>query len=165
MGSGVKPPHSKPMPPGKLEGTRTVPSICPYCAVGCGLEVSVRAGQIINVEGDPASPINEGTLCPKGSASLQLSLNASRWTHVRYRPPRSSQWQFRPLSWAMGEVAQRIKTARDLTFEESRGGMPVMRTGAIACLGGAVFDNEENYALVKLLRGLGVFRIENQARV
>ena len=153
------------MLPTKLEGTTTVSSTCPYCAVGCGLEVAVRAGKIVNVEGDPLSPINEGTLCPKGSAAIQLSLNSERWTHVRYRAPRSDRWELRPLAWAMERIAARVKQTRDESFVVERQGMKVMRTGAIACLGGAVFDNEENYAVVKLMRGLGVFRIENQARV
>lgn len=153
------------MVPFKLDGARAVESVCPYCAVGCGLVVHERDGKLVNIEGDPRSPVNEGTLCPKGAASIQLAVNGNRWTSVRYRAPRSRTWEERPLSWAMEQIALRMKSARDETFVERAGDVPVMRTGAIASLGGAVFDNEENYALVKLLRGLGVFRIENQARV
>lgn len=150
----------------KLDGCERVFSVCPYCAVGCGLDVAVRDGRIVNVEGDPRSPVNEGTLCPKGAGSIQLAVNAERWTTCRWRAPRSSRWEEKPLGWAMERVAGRVKATRDATFEErGAGGIPVMRTGAIASLGGAVFDNEENYALVKALRALGVYRIENQARV
>ncbi len=152
----------------KLDGVQTIQSVCPYCAVGCGLEVAVKDGRIVNIEGDPRSPINEGTLCPKGAASIQLAQNAERWTTVKYRAARSLTWVDAPLSWAMEQVAGRMKYTREMSFEEdspAHPGMKVMRTRGIAALGGAVFDNEENYALVKLLRSLGVFRIENQARV
>jgi formate dehydrogenase major subunit len=151
--------------PFKLEGARAVPSVCPYCAVGCGLLVHVRDGRIVNVEGDPVSPINEGTVCPKGAAAFQLAVNPNRLTTLLYRAPYARTWETRPLSWAMDRIAQLVRETRQRTFVRESGGMPVHRTTAIASIGGAVFDNEENYLLVKLMRGLGVVAIENQARV
>jgi formate dehydrogenase major subunit len=149
----------------KLEGASAVPSVCPYCAVGCGLWVHVRDGRIVNIEGDPASPINEGTVCPKGAAAFQLAVNPNRLTKLLYRAPRARAWEERPLEWAMDRIAQLVRETRERTFVRKSGGMPVNRTTAIASIGGAVFDNEENYLLVKLMRGLGVVAVENQARV
>lgn len=151
--------------PFKLEGARAVPSVCPYCAVGCGLLVHVRDGRIVNIEGDPASPINEGTVCPKGAAAFQLAVNPNRLTTLLYRAPRAHTWEMRPLGWAMDRIAQLVRETRQRSFVRESGEMPVHRTTAIASIGGAVFDNEENYLLVKLMRGLGVVAIENQARV
>jgi formate dehydrogenase major subunit len=151
--------------PFKLEGARAVSSVCPYCAVGCGLLVHVRDGRIVNIEGDPASPINEGTVCPKGAAAFQLAVNPNRLTTLLYRAPRAHSWETRPLGWAMDRIAQFVRETRERTFVRESGEMPVRRTTAIASIGGAVFDNEENYLLVKLMRGLGVVAIENQARV
>ena len=151
--------------PFKLEGARAVPSVCPYCAVGCGLLVHIKDGRIVNIEGDPASPINEGTVCPKGAAAFQLAVNPNRLTKLLYRAPRSRAWEERPLHWAMDRIAQLVRETRQRTFVRESQGMPVHRTTAIASIGGAVFDNEENYLLVKLMRGLGVVGIENQARV
>ncbi len=154
------------MAPGfKLEGVQEHRSVCPYCAVGCGLVVHVRGKTIVNVEGDPESPINEGTLCPKGAAAFQLAVNPLRQTKVLYRRPHHGAWETRSLDWAMDAIADRLTATRDATFVEQSGGMKVMRTDAVFCLGGAVFDNEENYLLTKLMRGLGVTAVENQARV
>lgn len=159
--------------PLKTEGTREVASVCPYCAVGCGQLVSVRDGQIVNIEGNPASPINEGTLCPKGAATYQLVVNPQRITRVRYRRPGGTAWEERPLDWAMDRIARLVKETRDATFREwweSTGpdGQPIRKrvnhTLAIASLGGATIDNEWNYLQTKLLRALGVVAIENQAR-
>jgi formate dehydrogenase major subunit len=156
--------------------TREVPSVCPYCAVGCGQLVGVRDGQIVNIEGNPDSPINRGTLCPKGAATYQLAVNDNRITQVWYRAPGASDWdKTKTLEWAMEEIAKRVKKTRDETFAEwadkDLEGRPlparklVNHTLAIASLGGATMDNEWNYVQAKLLRGLGVVGIENQARI
>jgi formate dehydrogenase major subunit len=151
--------------PFKLQGARAIPSVCPYCAVGCGLLVHVKDDRIVNIEGDPASPINEGTVCPKGAAAFQLAVNPNRLTKLLYRAPHGLAWEARPLAWAMDRIAELVRETRERTFVRESRGMPVHRTTSIAAIGGAVFDNEENYLLVKLLRGLGVVAIENQARV
>jgi formate dehydrogenase major subunit len=142
-------------------------SICPYCAVGCAQLVYVRDGKIVDVEGDYASPINGGTLCPKGAATFQLAVNPHRVTKVKYRAPFSDRWEERPLAWATERIAQLVKQARDETFEtDSEDGLPVMRTHAIGHFGGATLDNEENYLIKKLFAGgLGIIGVENQARI
>lgn len=142
-------------------------SICPYCAVGCAQLVYAKNGQVIHVEGDPRSPINEGTLCPKGAATLDLMTAPERLTKVRYRPPHATQWEERPLAWAMERIALLTKEARDNSFVRNLpDGTPVNHTLAVASLGGATLDNEENYLIKKLFGGgLGMVWIENQARV
>jgi formate dehydrogenase major subunit len=159
----------------KFANTREVPSVCPYCAVGCSQLVSVRDGQIVNIEGNPDSPINAGTLCPKGAAAYQLVVNPNRVTKVWYRAPGATDWdRTKTLDWAMGRIAERVKATRDATFRttwttEDEDGKPVERrvnhTTAIASLGGATLDNEWNYVQAKLMRALGVVTIENQARI
>ncbi len=158
----------------KIAGATEVPSICPYCAVGCGTLVSVKDGKIINIEGNPDSPISRGSLCPKGSASLQLAINPLRTTKVKYRAPGASDWEEKPLDWAMERIAQLVKKTRDDTFVENyqttdKEGKQVEKrvnhTQGIASLGGATLDNEWNYAQLKLMRALGVVWIENQARI
>ena len=154
---------------------KQVPSVCPYCSVGCGQIVMVEeGGRIIDIEGNPDSPINEGTLCPKGAATYQLVNNEQRWTTVKYRAPGSDHWEEKPLDWAMERIAQLVKQTRDATFNEFRdlpdgkGGTAkkrVMNTTALASLGGATIDNEWNYAQQKLMHALGVVSIENQARI
>ena len=154
---------------------KQVPSICPYCSVGCGQIVMVEeGGRIVDIEGNPDSPINEGTLCPKGAATYQLVNNEQRWTTVKYRAPGSDHWEEKPLDWAMERIAQLVKQTRDATFNEFRdlpdgkGGTAkkrVMNTTALASLGGATIDNEWNYAQQKLMHALGVVSIENQARI
>jgi formate dehydrogenase major subunit len=148
------------------EADRVVPSVCPYCAVGCGQLIYARQGKIIDVEGNPASPINGGTLCPKGSATYGLIVNPARVTKVKYRAPYSDHWEERPLDWAMERIAQLVKEARDSTFEEKdEQGRTVNRTMSMAHLGGATLDNEENYLIKKLFAGLGMVWVENQARI
>ena len=149
------------------EADRVGTSICPYCAVGCAQLVYARGNQVIHVEGDPRSPINQGTLCPKGSATLGWMLNPERLTTVRYRAPHSDRWEDRPLAWAMDRIAALVKRTRDETFvRELPGRMTVNHTMALASLGGATLDNEENYLIKKLFAGgLGMVWIENQARV
>jgi formate dehydrogenase major subunit len=158
----------------KIAGSRAVPSVCPYCAVGCGQLVHVRNGAIVNIEGNPDSPINRGTLCPKGAATYQLVVNPLRLTKVKYRPPGGTEWQDKPLDWAMQQIAQRVKATRDATFAEfadvpGPGGETIRKrvnhTLAIASLGGATMDNEWNYVQAKLMRAIGVVFIENQARI
>jgi formate dehydrogenase major subunit len=159
----------------KIAGAREVPSVCPYCAVGCGQIVSVRQGQdgvdrIVNIEGNPESPINQGTLCAKGAATFQLAVNERRITRVLYRAPGAADWEPKPLDWAMDRIARRVKETRDQTFRE-RWKDPtgkeklVNHTLGIAWLGGATMDNEWNYLQCKLMRALGVVQLENQARI
>jgi formate dehydrogenase major subunit len=159
----------------KIADVREVPSVCPYCAVGCGQLVHVRDRRIINIEGNPASPINQGTLCPKGAATYQLAVNPLRTTRVLYRAPGATEWdRTKTLDWAMDRIARLVKDTRDRTFRERRsvpdaGGRPVEKrvnnTLAIASLGGATMDNEWNYLQCKLMRALGVVFLENQARI
>ena len=144
-----------------------VASVCPYCAVGCSQLIYVKDERIIDIEGNPDSPINEGTLCPKGASTYQYVVNTNRVESVRYRAPYSDHWESRPLDWAMDRIARRIKETRDESFlERTPEGKLVNQTPAIATLGGATMDNEENYLIKKLLAGgLGMVWIENQARI
>src|SRR5262245_41118404 len=171
----------------KFANTREVPSICPYCAVGCSQLVSVRpdeggALKIVNIEGNPDSPVNRGTLCPKGAATYQLAVNPNRVTRVWYRAPGATEWdKTKTLYWAMDQIARRVKQTRDATFRETADrdldgrpfrdakgnpvSMRVNHTLAIGSLGGATMDNEWNYVQAKLMRALGVVAVENQARI
>jgi formate dehydrogenase major subunit len=151
----------------RIRDANVVHSVCPYCAVGCGLNIYVKDGKVIDIEGNPDSPINHGTLCPKGSATLQYTVNPSRLTQVLHRAPYSDHWEVKSLEWAMDQIAQRIKRARDETFvERLPDGREVNHTLGIASLGGATLDVEENYLMKKLFSGgLGVVSIENQARI
>jgi formate dehydrogenase major subunit len=160
----------------QIKKGKEVPSVCPYCAVGCGQIVMVEAGtgKILDIQGNPDSPISQGTLCPKGAATYQLAVNPLRWTKVKYRAPGSDRWEEKPLDWAMERIAQLVKKTRDANFNEFQG-MPdgkggttrkrVMNTYAVAALGGATMDNEWNYVHQKLMHGLGVVYVENQARI
>lgn len=139
---------------------RVVRSVCPYCAVGCGQLVYVRDGRIIDIEGDPDSPISRGRLCPKGAATYQLVTGRHRHRNVLYRRPYSSEWEPVPLERATQMVAERVKATRDAHWDRPR-----RRTLAIASLGGATLDNEENYLTKKLFTALGAIQIENQARI
>jgi formate dehydrogenase major subunit len=150
----------------RIQNARSVPTICPYCAVGCGMIAHTINGQIVNIEGNPDSPVSEGNLCPKGAASYQLAVNEKRWTTVKYRAPNSDHWEDRSLDWAMDRIAQLTKQTRDETVQEKTAdGKTLMSTAAIFSLGGATIDNEWNYAHSKLMRGLGIVPIENQARI
>ena len=150
----------------RIAGAREVPSVCPYCAVGCGQLVHVRNGAIINIEGNPESPISQGTLCPKGAATYQLVVNPNRVTKVWYRAPRAAEWdKTKDLEWAMNRIADLTKQTRDASFVTTREGKRVNHTLKIASLGGATMDNEWNYLQCKLMRALGVVQIENQARI
>ena len=151
----------------RIEGATVTESVCPYCAVGCGLHIHTKAGKIIDIEGNPRSPINEGTLCPKGANSFQLAMNPPRVKTVLYRAPRSDRWETKSLDWALDRIAERVKAARDADFtgvdEQGRRLNSVRNIGS---LGGATLDVEENYLMKKLFSGgLGVVSIENQARI
>jgi formate dehydrogenase major subunit len=150
----------------RLEGATAVNSVCPYCAVGCAQLAYVKNGTCIDIEGDPRSPINEGTLCPKGANTFQLNHNPHRPQRVLYRAPYSDHWEERPLDWAMDRIAQLTKETRDATFidYDDKGNL-VRHTTAIGHLGGATLDNEENYLIKKLFSTLGIVSIENQARI
>jgi formate dehydrogenase major subunit len=148
------------------QADHVVQSVCPYCAVGCGQLVHVKDGAITNIEGDPDSPISRGRLCPKGAATFQLVTGSYRQHHVLYRRPNGTTWEPIPLEQAMDMVAERVKRARDDHWEDrNEDGKPLRRTMAIAHLGGATLDNEENYLIKKLFTALGAIQIENQARI
>ncbi len=148
-----------------LKGAVKTTTICPYCGVGCGLNVYQKNGKIINIEGDPEHPINEGTLCSKGAALYQVAVNDRRLQKVKYRAPGSSEWEEKSWEWALPRIAAKIKATRDQTFRKKEGSSVVNRTEGIACLGGAALDNEECYLLSKFMRGLGVTYLEHQARI
>ena len=150
----------------RTRGAKLARSVCPYCGVGCGQLVYHRDGKLVAIEGDPASPINQGTLCPKGSASFELLTQPQRLATVKYRAPRSRAWDTISLERAMDMVAERVWATRARTFVMERDGRPVRHTTAIAHLGGATLDNEENYLIKKLFTGgLGMVCVSNQARI
>ncbi len=150
----------------KHSGAKVARSICPYCGVGCGQIVFHKHGKLISIEGDPESPISRGRLCPKGSASYELLTHPGRLTKVRYRRPRSRVWEDLDLEQAMDMVAERVWAIRERTFVEKKDGQWLMQTTAIAHLGGATLDDEENYLIKKLFTaGLGMVCISNQARI
>jgi formate dehydrogenase major subunit len=150
----------------RISGATEVPSVCPYCAVGCGQLVYTKGGKIIDIEGNPGSPINGGTLCPKGANTFQLTVNPHRITHVLYRAPFSKYWERRSLDWAMDRIAHLTMEAREDGFVESREGNVLNHVTNMFSLGGATMDNEENYLIKKLFNGgLGIIPIENQARI
>src|SRR5262247_1990118 len=150
----------------RIKGAKTTPSVCPYCSVGCGTLVHTIDGKIVNIEGDPRSPHNEGTLCPKGAATFQLHVNPNRPTLVLHRAPGAADWEEWPLERAMDRVAELVKKTRDETFiERLPDGKLVNSTTAIFSLGGATLDIEWNHIQQKLMRGIGVVAIENQARI
>ena len=151
----------------RLRGATVTRGVCPYCAVGCSQLVYTKQGQIINIEGDPRSPVSHGGLCPKGANTLQLVANPHRVTKVRYRAPFSDHWEDKPLDWALDRIAQLIKETRDADFvEQSADGITVNYVKTIASLGGSAKDNEEVYLMKKLLTGgLGILPVENQARL
>lgn len=140
-------------------------SICPFCGVGCGMIVSVIDGKLINLEGDPEHPINEGALCSKGAAVSQLHNNTRRLQKVLYRAPKSDKWEEKTWDWAVENIAARVKKTRDASFRRDLDGKIVNRTEEIACLGGAALDNEECYLLSKAMRSLGIVYLEHQARI
>jgi len=150
----------------RIRDAKAFPSVCPYCAVGCGTVVHTVKGQIVNIEGDVRSPINQGTLCPKGAAIYQLHINPNRVTKVLHRAPGATEWEVWELNRAMDRVAELVKKTRDETFvEKAPNGRSLNHTLGIFSLGGATMDNEWNHVQQKLMRGIGVVAIENQARI
>jgi formate dehydrogenase major subunit len=150
----------------RIREAKATPSVCPYCSVGCALVVHTIGNDIVNIEGDIRSPHNEGCLCPKGAATYQLLRNPNRATRVLHRKPGAGEWEEVELDWAMDRIATLVKKTRDETFvERLDDGTLVNQTTAIFSLGGATLDNEWNHSQQKLMRGLGVVGIENQARI
>ena len=157
---------------GKLRATTEKPTICPYCAVGCGAIMSSRQVngklRIVNLEGDPDHPINRGSLCSKGNAIYQIhdDPGQKRLRYVEYRAPGSAKWEKKSWEWAIQEIAKRVYKTREATFlEKNAAGQTVNRTEGIASLGGAALDNEEGYMLSKWMRSMGLVYIEHQARI
>jgi formate dehydrogenase major subunit len=150
----------------RIAGLKVTESVCPYCAVGCGQVVYTRGGELIDIEGNPRSPINQGTLCPKGAASRQLVQQPGRLSKVRYRAPGATEWQELELEQAMDMIAERVSAAREAGWQDrDHQGHRVNRTLGFAHLGGATLDNEENYLIKKFFSAMGAVQIENQARI
>jgi formate dehydrogenase major subunit len=150
----------------RISGLEVTESVCPYCAVGCGQLVYTRDGELVDIEGNPRSPINQGTLCPKGSASRQLIQQPGRLTKVKYRRPYGTEWEELDLETAMDMITERVIAARENHWQErDKRGWKVDRTLGFAHLGGATLDNEENYLIKKLFTAMGAVQIENQARI
>ncbi len=164
-GAAIKSRHSHERKPRIATADKVVKSICPYCAVGCGQDVYVQDGRVTQIEGDPDSPISRGRLCPKGSASLQLTTGAARQYQVLHRRPFGSEWERLNLDTAMDMIADRVIAARKAGWQWEHGGARTRRTLGFAHLGGATLDNEENYLIKKLFTALGAIQIENQARI
>jgi formate dehydrogenase major subunit len=168
-GLGFSAPVTKAQSSRPIKQGQEVPSVCPYCAVGCGQIATVVDGNLIDIQGNYDSPVNVGTLCPKGAATYQLAVNPHRWTEVKYRAPYAEDWQEMELETAMDMVAERFKQVRDENF------IPTAKIGdaekrvnqvmALASLGGATIDDEWNYIHQKLMRACGLVSIENQARI
>lgn len=157
--------HTRNLRP-KNEGAKIARSVCPYCAVGCGQLIFHRDGKLVSIEGDPASPVSRGRLCPKGSDSFELLTHSKRLTKVKYRRPFSKVWEELDLETAMDMIADRLWDSRERSFVENREGQTLMQTTAIGHLGGATLDNEENYLIKKMFSaGLGMVCISNQARI
>ena len=153
------------IPPLKTRGATETTTVCPFCGVGCGQVVSVKSDKVIHIEGDPGHPISEGTLCSKGASGIQVVNNSRRLQKVLYRKPNGAKWEEKTWDWALERIAARVKETRDKSFKTSVDGRVVNRTEEMACLGGSALDNEEAYALVKLMRSLGLVYVEHQARL
>jgi anaerobic selenocysteine-containing dehydrogenase len=149
----------------KIAKSTVTPTICCFCGVGCGILIHTVGNEVVYTEGDPDNPINEGTLCSKGTTIRQLSTSEKRLTKPLYRAPGSDKWEEKEWEWMYETIAKRTKETRDKTFVVSEDGMTVNKTEAIASLGGAALDNEETYLLSKMMRGLGVTYLEHQARI
>jgi formate dehydrogenase major subunit len=165
LGAAVTSKRTARLTPRVATADKVVKSVCPYCAVGCGQQVYVEAGKVTQIEGDPDSPVSRGRLCPKGSASLQLTTGTAREYKVRYRRPYGTDWEDLDLDTAMDMIADRVIAARQAGWQEEVDGAKTRRTVGIASLGGATLDNEENYLIKKLFTALGAIQIENQARI
>lgn len=150
----------------RIAGLKATETVCPYCAVGCGQVVYTRGGELVDIEGNPRSPINQGTLCPKGAATRQLVQQPGRLTKVHYRRPGGTEWEELELERAMDMIAERVIASRERSWQEhDEEGRRVDRTLSFAHLGGATLDNEENYLIKKLFTAMGAVQIENQARI
>jgi formate dehydrogenase major subunit len=165
-GPAVRSPRTEQITARTVTADRVARSVCPYCAVGCGQKVFVKDEKVIQIEGDPDSPVSRGRLCPKGSASKNLVTSSLRQTKVRYRRPFGTEWEDLDLDTAMEMIADRVvKARRDGWQDLDEKGRKVRRTMGIASLGGATLDNEENYLIKKLFTAMGAIQIENQARI
>ncbi len=165
-GAAARSRRSAELTPRTVQADRVVDSVCPFCAVGCAQKVFVKDEKVMQIEGNPASPVSRGRLCPKGSASLQLVTSPTRVTKVRYRRPHGTEWEDLDLDTAMDMIADRvIKTRKQFWQWEDDEGRRTRRTLGIASLGGATLDNEENYLMKKLYTAMGAIQIENQARI
>jgi len=155
----------------RIAGAKEVHSLCPYCAVGCALIAYTRQGtdgktELLQIEGDPDSPVNEGRLCPKGATAMQLATSSRRVNAPMYRAPGSTKWENKDWDFVLGKLAQNIKASRDNTFvAQDANGNIVNRTEGVAFAGGAAFSSEEGYFAAKMMRTLGIVHIEQQARV
>jgi formate dehydrogenase major subunit len=175
FGSNIPSPRRPPQPFSRntldkhprIKGATVTHSVCPYCAVGCATNIYTKAGEVIDIEGNPDSPINEGTLCPKGADTFQLHHNPHRVKNVLWRAPYSDKWEIKPLAWAMDRIATLVKQARDEGYQEkNEKGRRIGAVKNMGSLGGATLDIEENYLIKKLLcGGLGILSLENQARI
>jgi formate dehydrogenase major subunit len=166
LGEAAASEASRELRPRTEAADRVARSVCPYCAVGCGQRVFVRDERVVQIEGDPDSPISRGRLCPKGAASRSLVTSERRLDRCLYRRPHGTAWEEIPLDRAMGMIADRVIETRAATWEQAdEHGRDLRRTMAIANLGGATLDNEENYLIKKLCMGLGIVQVENQARI
>jgi formate dehydrogenase major subunit len=165
LGAAVKSGRSERLAPRIRDADQVVGSVCPYCAVGCGQSIYVKDEKVIQIEGDPDSPVSRGRLCPKGSASLQLTTGDARQYQVRYRRPFGTDWEDLDLDTAMDMIADRVIAARRDGWQWEVDGARTRRTLGFASLGGATLDNEENYLIKKLFTALGAIQIENQARI
>jgi formate dehydrogenase major subunit len=166
LGRAARSKRSEQLVPRTSTADRVVQSVCPYCAVGCGQKVYVKDEKVIQIEGDPDSPISRGRLCPKGSASEKLVNSPMRETRVKYRRPGGTDWEYISLEQASEMIAERVIKAREETWEEEdQQGGPLKRTLGIHFLGGATLDSEENYLIKKFFTAMGAISIENQARI
>ena len=166
LGKAVQSERQRTLRPRIADAEHVVQSICPYCAVGCGQLVHVKDGEVSHIEGDPASPISRGRLCPKGAASRNFVQGPKREYKVKYRRPYATSWEELPLDQAMEMIADRVLRTREETWQaQTPDGKPAKRTLGLANLGGATLDNEENYLIKKFLTALGVVQVENQARI
>jgi formate dehydrogenase major subunit len=166
LGPAARSSRSRELRPRTSTADRVVGSVCPYCAVGCGQKVFVKDERVVQIEGDPDSPISRGRLCPKGAASKSLVTSPLRETKVKYRRPHGTEWEELDLETAMDMIAERVVRTRAKTWEDTDGeGRPLNRTLGLAFLGGATLDTEENYLIKKCFTAAGAVSIENQARI
>ena len=164
-GAAAKSAHSTHLKTRTATADKVVKSVCPFCAVGCGQNVYVKNEKVVQVEGDPDSPVSRGRLCPRGSSTMQLVTGSARKFEVLYRRPHSTEWEILPLDQAMDMIADRVIKTRREGWQWQVEGKRTRRTLGFASLGGATLDNEENYLIKKLFTALGAVQIENQARI